>query len=206
MNRTNKKNSFVEKDSNSEGRLVWIDLEMTGLDIDKDVVIEIATIVTDYDLEIVNVGPNIAIKQPIEKLLSMNDWNQITHKDSGLYSKVIQSQIHIEEAEEKTLSFLKQELQHKVSPMCGNSICTDRRFLQKYMPKLESFFHYRQIDVSSIKELVKYWYPSEFSLRKKTTHTALQDIYDSINELKYYRSFFFVKPPSLSLDDDENDN
>lgn len=172
--------------------LIWIDLEMTGLDPDFDRIIEIATVVTDLQLNVVANGPVMAIHQSENLLNSLDDWNNKHHTQSGLLDKVRKSQISESEAEQTTIAFLKQHVSSGQSPMCGNSICLDRRFLYRYMPELENFFHYRLIDVSTIKELAKHWAPSVFKgVEKQSTHEALKDIMDSIEELRHYRKHFF---------------
>ncbi|SEQ16891.1 oligoribonuclease [Ectothiorhodospira magna] len=168
--------------------LVWIDLEMTGLDPQSDYIIEIATIVTDKELNVLAEGPVIAIHQTEEILSRMDDWNRTTHGRSGLVERVKMSLYNEVEAEEETLRFLRQYVPPRASPMCGNSICQDRRFLFRCMPDLEAFFHYRNLDVSTLKELARRWAPGVLnSLSKDATHQALQDIRDSITELRHYR-------------------
>lgn len=172
--------------------LIWIDLEMTGLNTVTDRIIEIATIVTDKDLNVIAEGPNIAIHQSSETMDAMDDWCTHQHGKSGLTERVLASQINEQQAEQKTLDFLSQYVVEGKSPMCGNSICQDRRFLDKWMPKLCRFFHYRNLDVSSIKILAQHWAPQLFtSFTKESSHLALNDIYDSIAELKFYREHFF---------------
>lgn len=173
--------------------LIWIDLEMTGLDPNNDFIIEIATLVTDANLTIIAEGPNLAIHQPDEILNKMDDWNTNQHRKSGLTERVKQSTITIEQAEEQTLTFLKQHVGAKASPICGNTVCQDRRFLSRWMPKLEAYFHYRHLDVSTVKELARRWAPETFKgLKKESKHLALDDIKESIEELRYYRDRFFV--------------
>ena len=175
--------------------LVWIDLEMTGLSPERDRIIEIATIVTDAHLNILAEGPVMAVKQSDEILDGMDDWNTKQHGGSGLVERVKASVIQENDAEQKTLAFLREWVPPKKSPMCGNSICQDRRFLARYMPELEAFFHYRNLDVSTIKELAARWRPSLLKgFKKKGSHLALDDIQDSIEELKYYREHFFLPP------------
>ncbi len=176
-------------------RLIWLDLEMTGLQISKDRIIEIATIITDNQLNIIAEGPVFTITQENKLLNSMDKWNTKQHTKSGLIERVNASNILEEEAENKTLEFLKKHLNETESPMCGNSIGTDRAYLKKYMPTLEKFFHYRNIDISSIKELVARWYGASVvkGCEKQMKHRALDDIKDSINELKYYRDIVFKK-------------
>ncbi len=175
--------------------LVWIDLEMTGLDTRNDVIIEIATVVTDSELNIVAEGPVIAIHQSEERLAGMDEWNTRQHGQSGLVQRVRDSRIDEAEAERLTLEFLRQYVPAKASPMCGNSICQDRRFLARCMPDLEDFFHYRNLDVSTIKELAKRWAPAIYKgFHKESSHLALDDIKDSIAELRYYREHFIRLP------------
>ena len=172
--------------------LVWIDLEMTGLIPEKERIIEIATVVTDSNLNILAEGPSIAIKQPDSLLDRMDDWNTDQHGRSGLIDRVRQSDIDESEAMQSTIQFLLKWVKKGESPMCGNSISLDRRFLIKYMPELESIFHYRNIDVSTLKELAKRWTPEiESGFNKKGAHLALDDIYESIAELAYYRKNMF---------------
>jgi len=171
--------------------LIWIDLEMTGLYPERDYIIEIATVVTDAQLNILAKGPVFAIKQPREMMNSMDDWNTRQHTRSGLVDRVLASDINEAEAERKTIEFLSAYVDKGKSPMCGNSICQDRRFLYKYMPELAEFFHYRNLDVSTLKELAKRWKPQIMSgLIKESKHLALEDICDSIEELQYYRKHF----------------
>ena len=170
-------------------RLIWIDLEMSGLKPNSDVIIEIATIVTDADLRILAEGPMLAIHQPDSVLDNMDEWNTFQHGQSGLTKRVRESVLTVAEAEAQTIKFLQQHLQKGDSPMCGNSICQDRRFLANYMPELEAFFHYRNLDVSSLKELARRWKPQVLKgMKKKSSHLAMDDIKDSIEELRYYRS------------------
>lgn len=172
--------------------LIWIDLEMTGLDTDNDVIIEIATCVTDPHLNVLAEGPNIAIHQTQDILLAMDEWNTKQHKKYGLVDRVLASEFSTSDAEKLTLEFLAPLVAERASPMCGNSICQDRRFLHRLMPKLEQYFHYRNLDVSSIKEIVSRWYPAKKGFKKDSTHQAMQDIYDAIDELKFYRDGFFI--------------
>ena len=175
-------------------RLIWIDLEMTGLNTDTDHIIEIATVVTSKDLEILAEGPVLAIHQSDNVLEGMDDWNRRQHGASGLAERVRQSRISAVQAERRTLEFLQDWLDPGVSPMCGNSICQDRRFLAREMPQLERYFHYRNLDVSTLKELARRWAPSVLSgFQKSSTHLALDDIHDSIRELAHYRQYF-LKP------------
>lgn len=178
--------------------LIWIDLEMTGLDTDRDKIIEIATIVTDAHLNILAEGPTLAIFQPDVILASMDNWNTTQHTNSGLVERVRSSSINEKIAEEQTLEFLANYVPAGKSPMCGNSICQDRRFLYRSMPKLEQYFHYRHIDVSTIKELATRWRPKLLKgIKRKSQHRALDDIQDSINELRYYREHFFNLPITI---------
>jgi oligoribonuclease len=174
--------------------LIWIDLEMTGLNTDTDRIIEIATIVTDNELNVLAEGPVLAVHQAEEVLQGMDDWNKRTHKATGLIERVRASTLTEAEAERLTLEFLQRHVPKNKSPMCGNSICQDRRFLARGMPDLEAWFHYRNLDVSTLKELVYRWKPEIGNgFQKKNTHKALDDIRESIEELKYYREHFIVK-------------
>lgn len=171
--------------------LVWIDLEMTGLDPEKERIIEVATLVTDADLNVVAEGPVIAVKQPDDLLAKMDEWNQKTHGESGLVARVKDSQTDTAGAEQQTLDFLRQYVVAGSSPMCGNSIHQDRRFLEREMPALWSFFHYRNLDVSSVKELAKRWNPGALAgFSKRNVHLAMDDIKESIAELAHYRNTF----------------
>ena len=181
----------VRSAMNKKTNLIWIDLEMTGLVPEKDIIIEIATVVTDADLNVLAEGPSVAIHQNNKHLDGMDEWNTRQHTKSGLVQRVKESEISVNEAEKQTLDFLMKYVDPGASPMCGNSICQDRRFLYNYMPKLEIFFHYRHIDVSTLKELAVRWKPDVVSTSfKQSKHLALSDIYDSINELKHYREHF----------------
>ena len=174
-----------------ENNLIWIDLEMTGLDTQQDQIIEIATVVTDARLGILAQGPVIAIYQPVEIMGSMDKWNTSHHGDSGLTERVRQSRSSVVDAEQETLDFLRQYVPPGKSPMCGNTICQDRRFMARLMPDLEAFFHYRNLDVSTLKELARLWKPELLAgFAKKGAHLALDDILESIDELKYYREHF----------------
>ncbi len=169
--------------------LVWIDLEMTGLKPDSDQIIEIATVVTDKELAVLADGPVIAIHQPEEVLARMDDWNQRQHGSSGLVARVRASRTSVAEAQQRTLEFLAPLVNAGSSPMCGNSICQDRRFLARYMPALERFFHYRNLDVSTLKELARRWAPAVAdSFVKQGAHLAQADIHESIRELRHYRA------------------
>ena len=176
----------------TKNRLIWIDLEMTGLDTDNDVIIEIATIVTDEHLNILAEGPMLAVHQSDMTLNAMDEWNTRQHGQSGLTERVRRSTKSVRDVELETLEFLKKWIDPKKSPMCGNSICQDRRFMHRLMPELEQFFHYRNLDVSSVKELARRWRPELMAgLKKNSSHLAMDDIRDSISELKYYREYFF---------------
>ncbi len=177
----------------SADHLIWIDLEMTGLKPASDVIIEIATVVTDKNLNLIAEGPNLAIHQPDETLALMDEWNQRQHGASGLLERVKSSTVTIADAEARTLAFLAPLVTAGASPMCGNSICQDRRFLARQMPALEHFFHYRNLDVSTLKELARRWAPSVADAFSKTgAHLALADIHESIRELRHYRATLFA--------------
>jgi oligoribonuclease len=171
--------------------LVWVDMEMTGLEPDTDRIIEVAVVVTDMHLNVLAEGPVFAIHQSDETLDKMDNWNKGTHGKSGLIDRVKASTVTEEEAQEKLIAWLKQYVPANKSPMCGNTICQDRRFMVRGMPKLEAFFHYRNLDVSTLKELCRRWKPELASgFKKHQKHTALADIIESIEELKYYREHF----------------
>jgi len=175
--------------------LIWIDLEMTGLDTTSDLIIEIATIVTDGELNILEEGPVLAIHQSDEVLGRMDNWNREQHGRSGLVERVRSSPLGETDAERITLEFLSKYVPANKSPMCGNSICQDRRFLHRCMPDLERYFHYRNLDVSTLKELAKRWAPEAAAgFNKVSTHLALDDVRDSIRELQYYREHLFKRP------------
>ena len=177
----------------SKEHLIWIDLEMTGLDPDSDSIIEIATLVTDKDLQLIAEGPELAIHQPEATLARMDEWNQRQHGGSGLLQRVRDSHIAALEAQQRTLEFLARHVPAGASPMCGNSICQDRRFLARSMPVLERYFHYRNLDVSTLKELAARWYPAVTAgFSKSAAHRAMADIHESIAELQHYRTRLFV--------------
>ena len=176
--------------THQELRLVWIDLEMTGLDTDRDSILEIATVVTDAELNVLAQGPELAITHAVEQLEAMDDWNRNQHRRSGLWERVVAHGVSMAEAEERTLAFLTEWVAPRTSPMCGNSICQDRRFLHRQMPRVERHFHYRNLDVSTIKELARRWAPQVIAgVSKDSAHTALSDVRDSIAELRHYREY-----------------
>lgn len=177
--------------TNTSDYLVWMDLEMTGLDPDKDVIIEIATIITDGQLQTIAEGPSLVIHQTDAVMDNMNDWCKKYHGESGLTQRVKNSAISLQQAEQQTLDFIRKHVCEGDSPLCGNSIHQDRRFLVQYMPRLESWLHYRNVDVSTVKELARRWYPDQPSWKKNGAHLALADIQESIAELKYYRKKLF---------------
>ena len=179
--------------------LIWLDLEMTGLDAERDQIIEIATVVTDSQLNMVAEGPVFAIHQPQALLDQMDSWNTKQHNGSGLVQRVQASQITVQAAQQKTLAFLSQYLDKNKSPLCGNSVWQDRRFLSCYMPQLEQYFHYRLLDVSTFKECAKRWEPTIYKgFKKQSKHQALLDIQESIEELQYYRKAWLTPPhPTL---------
>jgi oligoribonuclease len=189
LNTTENQEDEMQKNENN---LIWIDLEMTGLDTQNDFIIEIATIITDSELNTLAEGPVLAIHQPDEVLNKMDEWNTKQHGSSGLTERVKQSTITEPQAEQQTIEFLQQYVPAGKSPMCGNSICQDRRFLARCMPTLEAYFHYRNLDVSTIKELARRWAPQiSKGFEKKANHLALDDIKESISELLYYREHIF---------------
>jgi oligoribonuclease len=175
----------------NDTHLVWIDMEMSGLEPDQDCVLEVALIVTDKDLVLVEEGPVLVVHQSDAVLDAMDNWNKGTHGKSGLIDKVKASPLSETDVETRMIEFMKQYVGERKSPMCGNSICQDRRFLARHMPKLEAYFHYRNLDVSTLKELAARWRPElKDGFKKANSHTALADIQESIEELKYYREHF----------------
>jgi oligoribonuclease len=182
----------MNEDLKKQQRLIWIDLEMTGLQPESDSILEIATIVTDADLNELAVGPVYAIRHREDELKAMDDWNREHHGASGLWDRVLRSDSDMRDAELGTLQFLEQWTNRGESPLCGNSICQDRRFMARLMPELEGWFHYRNLDVSTVKELAARWAPDLLAgLTKQNRHEALSDIRESIEELRYYREHFF---------------
>ncbi len=175
-----------------DNHLIWIDLEMSGLDPERHVIVEIASVVTDGQLNILAEGPDTAIYHPEHILSEMEEWSQKQHQSSGLLDRVINSSCDCQLAEEETIKFILKYCRKGQAPLCGNSVWQDRRFLIKHMPRLEAVFHYRNIDVSTIKELVKRWYPALPFFKKSNNHLAMSDIKESIKELKYYREKVFV--------------
>jgi oligoribonuclease len=182
------------KEFKLKNHLVWIDLEMTGLDAERHVILEIGSIVTDDQLDIISEGPDIAINYPEDILSSMDTWSREHHKASGLLDRVKASPYDCRRAERETISFISNYCEIGQSPLCGNSVWQDRRFLMRYMPELEAYLHYRNIDVSSVKELVRRWYPSLPRFNKQSAHTAMSDIRESVRELKYYQRNVFLHP------------
>ena len=180
----------------STEHLVWMDMEMTGLDPDRDTILEIATLITTDALDLVAEGPVLAIRHPRQVLDAMDQWNREHHAASGLTARSLTSPISMAEAEAQTLAFVKTYCPERTTPLCGNSIYQDRRFLARYMPKLEAYLHYRNVDVSTVKELVRRWYPKgPQPPEKKHAHLALDDIRESIDELRFYRQHYFVVEP-----------
>ncbi len=184
--------SEIGKSGPKQANLVWMDLEMSGLDPEENTILEIATLITNCNLEVIAEGPVIAIHQTDELLDSMDQWNTNCHKKTGLTERVRQSAFYMRDAEMRSLDFIKKHVDQNASPLCGNTIWQDRRFLIKYMPELENYFHYRNIDVSSFKEIFSRWYPDLPVFEKKKVHSAIKDIRESIDELIYYRSTIFV--------------
>jgi len=174
-----------------EQRLVWIDLEMTGLNIEKESIIEIATIITDGELNILAHGPNVAITVDESLIEGMDEWNTTHHFESGLVDRIRNQGVSLTDAEEMTLDFLKKWVDPNTAPLCGNSVWNDRRFLEKEMPRVAEYLHYRMIDVSTIKELARRWYPEVDKYPKKGAHLALDDIIESVEELEYFRDKVF---------------
>jgi len=175
----------------NQNYLIWLDMEMTGLNPDSDRIIEVAMVITDADLEVIVESPVLVVHQADSVLDGMDAWNKSTHGKSGLIDKVKASTLDEATAEEQLLAFLKEHVPERASPMCGNSICQDRRFMARWMPKLEAWFHYRNLDVSTLKELAKRWKPEVAQgVKKHGKHEALADIYESINEMKHYREHF----------------
>jgi oligoribonuclease len=181
----------------SEFNWIWVDMEMTGLSPETDRIIEVAAIITDGELNELAVSPSYVVRQPKEIMDSMDAWNRGTHGKSGLTQKVLESEFDEAAVQEQMLDFLRQWSIKGKSPMCGNTICQDRRFMARYMPKLEAFFHYRNLDVSTLKELCKRWQPAiAKGFEKRSAHTALADIRESIDEMRYYRQHFLIQPPT----------
>lgn len=180
-------------------KLVWMDLEMTGLDPARDTILEIATLITDSELNIVAEGPEIVVRQPLARLQAMDAWNREHHGKSGLWDKVLASTVELAQAEARTLDFIRAHVGAKESPLCGNSIWQDRRFLAVCMPDLDAYLHYRLIDVSTIKELVSRWYPAAKYGKKKGNHRALDDIRESLDELRHYRATVFIAGKGLGV-------
>ena len=174
-----------------EQRLVWIDLEMTGLDIEKESIIEIATIITDGELNIIAHGPNVAITVDESLIEGMDEWNTTHHFESGLVDRIREQGVSLADAEKMTLDFLKEWVAPNTAPLCGNSVWNDRRFLEKEMPNVAEYLHYRMIDVSTVKELARRWYPEVDKYPKKGAHLALDDIIESVEELEYFRDKVF---------------
>ena len=175
--------------------MVWVDLEMTGLDPDRDVIIEAAVLITDGELNIVAHGPELAVRRSAEELALMNSWNRRTHGQSGLTKRVRESETDIEEAEDQILEFLAEWTTERTAPLCGNSVHQDRAFMRRQMPRLDAWLHYRIVDVSTVKELATRWYPDLEPFAKHERHRALDDIRESIDELRWYRRQIFRAPP-----------
>jgi oligoribonuclease len=177
----------------TKGMLVWMDMEMTGLDPEANSILEIATIITDSNLNVIANGPELVVGHDQATLEKMDNWNREHHKKSGLWEAAVASEITLAEAEQQTLAFLKKHTKANESPLCGNSIWQDRRFLRRYMPKIDEHLHYRLLDVSAFKEAISRWYPKPNPPEKKSNHRALEDVIESIEELKYYRANY-LKP------------
>lgn len=175
----------------SDDRMVWIDLEMTGLDINRDRIIEIATLVTDGELNLIAEGPNLAVHVSEEAIAGMDEWNTTHHHRSGLVDRIRTEGVSVEEAEARTLAFLKEHVEPNTAPLCGNSVWNDKRFLEKEMPDIVAFLHYRMIDVSTVKELARRWYPEVPRYEKTGAHLALDDIRESVEELRHFRGHVF---------------
>jgi oligoribonuclease len=173
------------------GNMIWVDMEFTGLDADRDVILEVAAVITDWRLEVVQEGPSIAIHQSDRTLEAMDEWNRTHHLESGLIERVKRSAHTLDSAQDALLEFLKVHCIPQDSPMCGNSIHVDRMFMRRYMPLLHDFFHYRNVDVSTVKELARRWRPDLPEFKKAKSHRALDDIMESIGELRYYRGNLF---------------
>tara|TARA_X000001036_G_scaffold17798_1_gene14948 strand:+ start:1485 stop:2096 length:612 start_codon:yes stop_codon:yes gene_type:complete len=186
-----KMREFGEYMGEREQRLVWIDLEMTGLDIEKESIIEIATIITDGELNIIAHGPNVAITVDESLIEGMDEWNTTHHFESGLVERIREQGVSLIDAEKRTLDFLKEWVDPNTAPLCGNSVWNDRRFLEKEMPNVAEYLHYRMIDVSTVKELARRWYPEVDKYPKKGAHLALDDIIESVEELEYFRDKVF---------------
>ena len=192
--------NFMASKNKADGRMVWLDLEMTGLE-EQHVIIEVATVITDANLEILAEGPDIAINRSVEDLNNIDPWSARQHTESGLMDKVRASKVGINDAENQTLEFVKEWVGKWEAPLCGNSIWVDRLFLKREMPKLESYLHYRVVDVSSIKELVSRWHPDLTNPPPKSkSHRALDDVRESIDELRWYRRRFFNSPETVASD------
>tara|TARA_Y100000766_G_scaffold210563_1_gene182154 strand:+ start:711 stop:1244 length:534 start_codon:yes stop_codon:yes gene_type:complete len=175
----------------SDDRMVWIDLEMTGLDIKQDRIIEIATLVTDGELNLIAEGPNLAVHVSDDAIAGMDEWNTTHHHRSGLVDRIRSEGVSVEDAEARTLAFLEEHVQPNTAPLCGNSVWNDKRFLEKEMPDIVAFLHYRMIDVSTVKELARRWYPEVPRYEKKGAHLALDDIRESVEELRHFRERVF---------------
>ena len=180
----------------AEANMVWVDMEFTGLNLDEDVILEIASVITDSELNVLAEGPVLAVKQSENLLEGMDEWNTKQHNLSGLVERVRKSSETVESAQEKTLDFIKRHCGKGESPLCGNSVHVDRYYMRKHMPKLESYLNYRNIDVTAVKLLAKRWYPGVPEYEKSNNHLALSDIYESIKELEYYRERIFRNPDS----------